>query len=182
MATPEKNDITYNDVDFIKSSKNQDIVEKLDKDITKFINDNKCDLTIMVNLSSTEKTVNLNNVHNNIKEFEKGLLEDSLDITTSMIYAYAAFKNGCHYINFTPSISSEIPALDELALKNGVVHTGKDGKTGQTMYKSILAPMFKYRNLKVDGWYSTNILGNRDGLTLSSPKNAETKITAKVSF
>ena len=72
--------------------KNQDIVEKLDKDITKFINDNKCDLTIMVNLSSTEKTVNLNNVHNNIKEFEKGLLEDSLDITTSMIYAYAAFK------------------------------------------------------------------------------------------
>ena len=94
-------------------------------------------------------------------------------------YAYAAIDMGYPYINFTPSVGSEIPAIKQLALEKGVPHMGKDGKTGETLVKSVLAPMFKHRNFKVLSWAGFNILGDRDGQILDDPKNKATKIRSK---
>ena len=96
-----------------------------------------------------------------------------------MLYAYAAIKNGCHYINFTPSLTAEVPALIDMAVQAKVGLAGRDGKTGQTLYKTVLAPLFRERALKLKGWYSINILGNRDGLVLKEEKHKAAKIKSK---
>ena len=96
-----------------------------------------------------------------------------------MLYAYAAIKSGIPYANFTPSIAADVPALMSLAEERNVPVAGKDGKTGQTMMKTVIAPALKARSLHVDGWFSTNILGNRDGLALTDPNSLQSKLNTK---
>jgi myo-inositol-1-phosphate synthase len=101
------------------------------------------------------------------------------EVGPAMLYAYAAITSGIPYGNFTPSVSADIPALKELARRNGVPIAGKDGKTGQTLVKTVIAPALRGRALHVDGWYSTNILGNRDGLALDDPSSLASKLDTK---
>jgi myo-inositol-1-phosphate synthase len=141
---------------------------------------NQCDSVVMINLASTEKFVDKSSsVFASLKGFEQALDSDAPEIAPAMLYAYAAIDEGVGYANFTPSVAGDIPALVEFAKQNGVPLAGKDGKTGQTMIKTVLAPAFKTRALKVEGWYSTNILGNRDGLALSHPESLKSKVTTK---
>ena len=136
----------------------------------------------MINLASTEKlAVEGNEIFNSLAGFEKALDENSADISPAMLYAYAALTKGIPYGNFTPSVAADIPALIELAEIRKVPVAGKDGKTGQTFIKTVLAPALKSRALKVEGWYSTNILGNRDGLALSNEDSLASKVKTKSS-
>ncbi len=142
-----------------------------------------CENVVVINLASTEKlAVEGNEVFNSLADFEKALDENSVDISPAMLYAYAAISTGVPYGNFTPSVAADIPALIELAEKKKVPIAGKDGKTGQTFIKSVLAPAFRSRALKVEGWFSTNILGNRDGLVLSDEDSLASKIKTKSSL
>ena len=111
--------------------------------------------------------------------FEAGLDADDAAIAPAMVYAYAAIMEGVGYGNFTPSLGADVPALIALAEQRGVPVAGKDGKTGQTMMKTVLAPAFRSRALRVEGWYSTNILGNRDGLALDDPSSLASKLSTK---
>ncbi|MEP6903547.1 MAG: inositol-3-phosphate synthase, partial [Actinomycetota bacterium] len=140
-------------------------IEKIQADLQAF--KKTCDAVVVINLGSTEKLAETGNeIFNSLADFEKALDNNAKEISPAMLYAYAAIAEQVPYGNFTPSVSADIPALVEFADKQGVPIAGKDGKTGQTMIKSVLAPAFKTRALKVEGWFSTNILGNRDGLAL----------------
>ncbi len=137
---------------------------------------------VVINLASTERLVDLDSESfRSIAEFEKAIEANSASVSPAMLYAYAAISEGIPYGNFTPSTGADIPALIELAETNGVPVAGKDGKTGQTFIKTVLAPALKARALLVDGWYSTNILGNRDGLALSNEDSLASKIRTKQS-
>ena len=141
-----------------------------------------CHSAVVINLASTEKlAAEGNEIFNSIDSFEKALDEDSADVAPAMLYAYAAIAEGIPYGNFTPSVAADIPALIEFAERQGVPIAGKDGKTGQTFIKTVLAPALRSRALKVDGWYSTNILGNRDGLALSNEDSLASKVKTKSS-
>ncbi len=120
-------------------------------------------------------------VHESIKAFEKGLEENHEGILPSMVYAYAAIMEGVPFVNGSPQLTVDIPALVELAKQKGVPIAGKDFKTGQTMVKTAIAPMFKARMLGMKGWFSTNILGNRDGEVLDEPESLQSKIVSKSS-
>jgi myo-inositol-1-phosphate synthase len=150
----------------------------LEKDIQKFKAENRLDRVVMVNLTSTEKYTAIEDVHQTIESFETGLDRSDDRISPAMKYLYVSCKMGIPHVNFTPSLS-KIPALEKLAEKCGVPIAGEDGKTGQTLLKTVLAPMFAVRQLQVDGWYSTNILGNNDGLVLNDPESNKTKIISK---
>ena len=155
-------------------------IEKIRANLREFIT--QCDSVVVINLASTEKlTIEGNEIFNSLAAFEKALDEDSTDISPAMLYAYAALTKGIPYGNFTPSVSADIPALIELAEIRKVPVAGKDGKTGQTFIKSVLASALKSRALKVEGWYSTNILGNRDGLALSNEDSLASKVKTKSS-
>lgn len=152
---------------------------KLRKDIAGFREKNSLDCVVVVNLASTEPPLEARPSHETPDGFEECVMEDrSEEVRASAIYAYAAILEGCPYINFTPS-NALVPALVELARKNGVPVMGNDGKTGETLVKSALAPMFLYRNLKVLSWEGVNLLGNMDGRVLSDPENRESKIISK---
>ncbi len=156
------------------------IVEKLRSDLVSF--KEKCDSVVVVNLASTEKlTAEGNELFDTLAGFEKALDESSPEISPAMLYAYASTAEGVPYGNFTPSVAADIPALIEFAEKQNVPIAGKDGKTGQTFIKTVLAPALKSRALRVDGWYSTNILGNRDGLALSNEDSLASKVKTKSS-
>ena len=143
----------------------------------------QCDSVVVINLASTEKlAVEGNEILNTLADLERALDENSAEISPSMLYAYAAVACGVPYGNFTPSVAADIPAIIEFAEKQGVPIAGKDGKTGQTFIKSVLAPAFKSRALKVEGWFSTNILGNRDGLALSDEDSLASKVKTKSSL
>ena len=114
-----------------------------------------------------------------IEAFEAGLDAGDPDIGPSMLYAYAAIREGCAFGNFTPNMAADVPALLALAVSEGVPVAGKDGKTGQTMVKTVLAPGFRARALRVRGWFSTNILGNRDGEALHEPESLKSKLATK---
>ena len=158
----------------------REVIEKLRANLREFIA--ACDSVVVINLASTEKlAVEGNEIFNSLAGFEKALDEDSPDISPAMLYAYAAMTKGIPYGNFTPSVAADIPALIELADLRKVPIAGKDGKTGQTVIKTVLAPALKSRALKVDGWYSTNILGNRDGLALSNEDSLASKVKTKSS-
>lgn len=133
---------------------------------------------VMVNLSSTERYVEVEDVHRTIAAFEAGLDAGDPRISPAMKYLYVACQLGIPHCNFTPSLS-KVPALEELAERRGVPIAGEDGKTGQTMLKTVLAPAFVIRQLQVEGWFSTNILGNNDGLVLDDPASNKTKIVSK---
>jgi myo-inositol-1-phosphate synthase len=156
------------------------MIEKLRGDLSNF--KTKCDSAVVINLASTEKlVVEGNEIFNSLAGFEKALDENSADISPAILYAYAAIAEQIPYGNFTPSVAADIPALIEFAEKQGVPIAGKDGKTGQTFIKTVLAPALKSRALHVEGWYSTNILGNRDGLALSNEDSLASKVKTKSS-
>lgn len=135
---------------------------------------------VVVNLASTEPALELGGCHLDLESFESCLdRNDSKAVKASTIYAYAAVQEGCPYINFTPSSGALVPAIIELAEKNKVPVMGNDGKTGETLVKSALAPMFACRNLEVLSWEGFNILGNMDGSILKHPENRESKIKTK---
>ncbi len=155
----------------------KEIVKKLDEDIRKF----KDDETVVINVASTEPLIKYNEeYHSTLEGFEAMIDEDKKEYASaSMLYAYVALKNGIPYGNFTPSVGSSLPALKELAEKKKVPHAGNDGKTGETLVKTTLAPMFAYRNMKILGWMSYNILGDFDGKVLSHRDNKESKVLSK---
>ena len=166
---------------FAAADSHRETIEKIRADLQIF--KKSCDSAVVINLASTEKLADEGNeIFNSIADFEKALDANSKEISPAMLYAYAAISEQIPYGNFTPSVSADIPALIEFAEKSGVPIAGKDGKTGQTMIKSVLAPAFKTRALKVEGWYSTNILGNRDGLALSNADSLASKVKTKSSL
>jgi len=148
--------------------------------IESFKKENDVDRVVMINLTSTEKYCEVADVHRTIEAFEKGLDCNDPRISPAQKYLYTAIMMGIPHANFTPSLS-KIPALEKLAFDKGVPIAGEDGKTGQTLIKTAIAPMFVIRQLKVDGWFSTNILGNNDGLVLNDPAANKTKVTSKKS-
>ncbi|MCB1022800.1 MAG: inositol-3-phosphate synthase [Acidobacteria bacterium] len=166
----------------VKTGKNKmDLAEQLIEEIADFKQKNNCERLVMVWAASTEIYLEPSAIHETVEAFEKALYDDADDIAPSMIYAYAAIKSGVPFANGAPNLTVDIPALTKLAEDEGVPICGKDFKTGQTLMKTILAPGFKSRMLGLDGWYSTNILGNRDGEVLDDPENFKTKESSKLS-
>ncbi|HVR70494.1 MAG TPA: inositol-3-phosphate synthase [Vicinamibacteria bacterium] len=163
-----------------KGANKRDLAEQLRADIEGFRKEQKLSRLVMVWCGSTEVYLEAGEVHSTIERFERGLEESHPDIPPSMIYAYAAIKAGIPYANGAPNLSADVPALVELARRNGVPIGGKDFKTGQTLMKTILAPGFKARLLGLEGWFSTNILGNRDGEVLEDPESFKTKEVSKL--
>jgi len=149
-------------------------------DIERFKKAHGCDRTVMVWCASTEIFLQTKPVHETIEAFELGLMENDPDIAPSMVYTYAAIKTGTPFANGAPNLSCDVPALVELAKREGVPICGKDFKTGQTLMKTILAPGFRARLLGLNGWFSTNILGNRDGEVLDDPESFKTKEESKL--
>ncbi|RMG79337.1 MAG: inositol-3-phosphate synthase [Bacteroidetes bacterium] len=164
-----------------KGKTKMDLAKAIMEDIKKFKKENKCDRLVMVWCGSTEVYIKPGKVHSSLKAFEKGLKENHPDIPPSMIYTYAALKLGVPYANGAPNLSCDVPAMIELAHKTKTPIMGKDFKTGQTLMKTILAPGLKARCLGVRGWFSTNILGNRDGAVLDDPGSFKTKEVSKLS-
>ena len=166
----------------VKKGKNKrDLADQLRADIHKFKADHGLSRMVMVWCGSTEVYLTESPVHATIDAFEKGLEASDDAIPSSMIYAYAAIKEGIPYANAAPNLSADVPALIELAQKTGSPMCGKDLKTGQTLIKTIIAPGLKARLIGVEGWYSTNILGNRDGEVLDDPESFKTKEESKKS-
>jgi myo-inositol-1-phosphate synthase len=163
-----------------KAPTKMDLAQELMKDIADFKQKNDCSRLVMVWCASTEAYIEESEVHQNLSAFEDGLLNNHPNIAPSMIYAYAAIKSGVHYANGAPNLSCDFPAMIELAKQMQVPICGKDFKTGQTLMKTIIAPGLKARNLGVNGWFSTNILGNRDGEVLDDPESFKTKEVSKL--
>ena len=166
----------------VKKGKNKrDLADQVRADIQKFKKDNGLSRLVMVWAGSTEVYLTETAAHQTIESFEKALEASDDTIPSSMIYAYAAIKEGIPYANAAPNLSADIPALIQLAQQTGSPMCGKDLKTGQTLIKTIIAPGLKARLLGVEGWYSTNILGNRDGEVLDDPESFKTKEESKKS-
>jgi myo-inositol-1-phosphate synthase len=164
----------------IVANSHRQTIKQIQSDLQAF--KKTCDEVVVINLASTEKLADeTDKVFASLTDFETALDENNGKISPAMLYAYAAISENMPYGNFTPSVSADIPALIEFAEKNRVPIAGKDGKTGQTFIKTVLAPALKSRALKIDGWYSTNILGNRDGLALSNEDSLASKIKTKAS-
>ncbi len=166
----------------VKSTKTKmDAANELMADMENFKKENNCNRLVIIWCGSTEVYIEPSAVHQSLEAFEKGLLENDPGISASMIYAYAAIKSGVPYFNGAPALSLDTPALIEFSKKMNVPIMGKDFKTGQTLMKTILAPGFRTRLLGINGWFSTNILGNRDGEVLDDPDSFKTKEVSKLS-
>jgi myo-inositol-1-phosphate synthase len=166
----------------VKTGKNKmELAEMLMADIADFKEKNGCDRLVMIWAASTEVFLEPHEVHQTLESFERALYDSHEAIAPSMIYAYAALKSGVPFANGAPNLTVDIPALTELAGKMRVPICGKDFKTGQTFMKTLIAPGLKARMLGLDGWYSTNILGNRDGEVLDDPESFKTKEESKLS-
>jgi myo-inositol-1-phosphate synthase len=163
-----------------KGANKYELAKKLMKDIAEFKKENKCDRLVMVWCGSTEIYIKESKVHQSIQSLEEGMKKNDPNIPPSMLYAYAAIKSGVPYANGAPNLSCDVPALVELAKETGTPIAGKDFKTGQTLMKTILAPGLKARALGIEGWFSTNILGNRDGEVLDDPDNFKSKEVSKL--
>ena len=164
-----------------KSGANKrELAEQIREDIRRFKEENGCDRLVMVWCASTEIFLRPGPTHETLESFEKAMEENDPSIAPSMLYAYAALMEGVPYANGAPNLSADIPALERLAQDNGVPIGGKDFKTGQTLMKTILAPGLKTRMLGLSGWFSTNILGNRDGEVLDDPESFKTKEESKL--
>jgi myo-inositol-1-phosphate synthase len=163
-----------------KGKTKMDLAKQLMEDADEFREKNKCDRLVAVWCGSTEIYTEVGKVHASLKAFEKGLESNDPQISPSMIYTYALLKKRIPFCMGAPNTSVEIPAMVELANEMGVPISGRDFKTGQTLMKTILAPGFKARLLGVSGWYSTNILGNRDGEVLDDPESFKSKEVSKL--
>jgi len=157
-----------------------DLAEQLREDIRSFKKKNKLDRMVMVWCASTEIFLKPEDVHKDLASFEKGMKTNHPAIAPSMLYAYAAISEGVPFANGAPNLTVDIPALEEYAKAKNVPIGGKDFKTGQTLLKTVLAPAFKARMLGLNGWFSTNILGNRDGEVLEDPGSFKTKEESKL--
>lgn len=165
-----------------KSAANKrELAEALREDIRRFKEENGLDRMVMIWCGSTEIFLRPGPVHQTLDAFEKGMEENDPGIAPSMLYAYAALMEGVPYANGAPNLSGDIPALEDLAVEKELPIAGKDFKTGQTLMKTILAPGLKTRMLGLSGWFSTNILGNRDGEVLDDPESFKTKEESKLS-
>jgi myo-inositol-1-phosphate synthase len=158
-----------------------DLGEQLRDDVRRFLRQNDCARAVMVWCASTEVYLERSGVHADLARFEKAMAANDPAIAPSMIYAWAALKEGIPFANGAPNLTVDVPALQQLAKKQGVALAGKDFKTGQTLLKTALAPMLKARLLGLEGWFSTNILGNRDGEVLDDPGSFRTKEVSKLS-
>ena len=157
-----------------------ELAEALMADIERFRVENGCDRLVMVWCASTEAYRDTTEVHESIEAFEQGLRDSDEAISPSQIYAYAAIMSGVPFANGAPNLSCDPPCMIALAERENVPIGGKDFKTGQTLMKTILAPGLKSRMLGLRGWYSTNILGNRDGEVLDDPENFKSKEVTKL--
>lgn len=157
------------------------LADAIQKDIQAFKAANNCDRIVVLWCGSTEKFIQEEPIFDSLAELEAALDNDDKRIPPSMIYAYAALKEGAPYVNGAPNLSCDVPAIVELAHTMKVAIAGKDFKTGQTLMKTIVAPGLQARALGVEGWFSTNILGNRDGYVLDHPDNFKTKEVSKLS-
>ena len=166
----------------VKKGKNKrDLAEQVMDDIQRFKKDNGLDRLVMVWCGSTEVYMTSSEAHATMANFERALEENDPSIASSMVYAYAAIREGIPYANAAPNLTADVPALVELAAHTKAPLAGKDLKTGQTLMKTIIAPGLKARLIGVEGWYSTNILGNRDGEVLDDPESFKTKEESKKS-
>ncbi|MGZ8455725.1 MAG: inositol-3-phosphate synthase [Gemmatirosa sp.] len=165
----------------VKTGTKREQAEALREDIRRFKSENGCDRVVLVWCASTEIYIKAGPQHATIETFEKAMDESDDAIAPSMLYAYAAIMEGCAFANGAPNLTTDVPALLELANQKGVAVSGKDFKTGQTWMKTIIAPGLKARMLGLAGWYSTNILGNRDGEVLDDPASFKTKEESKLS-
>jgi myo-inositol-1-phosphate synthase len=164
-----------------KGANKREMADQLREDMRRFKQEHGLDRLVMIWCGSTEVYLTESAVHASVAAFEKGLEQSDPAIPSSMIYAYAAIKEGIPYANAAPNLSADVPALLDLAAKSGSPVAGKDLKTGQTWMKTVVAPGLKARLLGVEGWYSTNILGNRDGEVLDDPESFKTKEESKKS-
>lgn len=159
-----------------------DLMEQVREDIRNFKAENNCDRIVVIWAASTEIYVPMQDEHKSLEALEKAMKEDKKEvIPPSMCYAYAAIAEGCPFIMGAPNLCVDIPAMWEFSKQKNVPIAGKDFKTGQTMMKTVLAPALKTRMLGLSGWFSTNILGNRDGEVLDDPDNFKTKEVSKLS-
>src|SRR6266436_3160562 len=157
------------------------LAQQLIDEIAEWKRKNRCARVVMIWAASTEIFLKPHPVHKTLESFEQAMRDDHRAIAPSMIYAYAALKSGIPFANGAPNLTVDIPALRTLAEENGLAICGKDFKTGQTLMKTIIAPGLKSRMLGLNGWYSTNILGNRDGEVLDDPESFKTKEESKLS-
>ena len=169
-------------VDQVKepAGSHMDSAEALMEDIDRFRSEKKVDRLVSIWCGSTEAYEEPSEVHNDLQAFERGLKEDDDAITPSQIYAYAFLKMGVPFANGAPNLTVDIPAMVELAAQEGLPIAGKDFKTGQTLMKTMIAPGLKARMLGINGWFSTNILGNRDGEVLDDPESFRSKEVSKL--
>ncbi|MGJ1268612.1 inositol-3-phosphate synthase [Sphingobacterium spiritivorum] len=181
-AVFDKNFVKNLDGTHIKTeSTRRELADAARKDIRDFKEQNGLDRVVIVWCGSTERYIETNDAFSTVAKLEEALDNDDKRIPPSMIYCYAALMEGVPYVNGAPNLTCDVPAIEELAQTNGVAIAGKDFKTGQTLMKTIVAPGLQARALGVEGWFSTNILGNRDGLVLDDPENFKTKEVSKLS-
>ncbi len=181
-AVFDRNYVKKLDGTHVKKGRNKmDLAEQLRADIREFKKKSGADRLVMIWCGSTEIFLKPGEVHSSLKAFERGLHKSDEEIAPSMIYAYAALMEGVPFANGAPNLTVDIPVMLELSRRNRAPIAGKDFKTGQTLLKTILAPGFKARMLGLSGWFSTNILGNRDGEVLDDPGSFKTKEESKLS-
>jgi len=164
-----------------KAGNKLDLAEQLIDEIQEFKRSRECDRLVMIWCASTEVFLQAGEKHADLKSFERAMKENDHSIAPSMIYAYAALKSGVPFANGAPNLTVDIPALTRLAIDQELPICGKDFKTGQTLMKTMIAPGLKARLLGLHGWFSTNILGNRDGEVLDDPESFKTKEESKLS-
>jgi myo-inositol-1-phosphate synthase len=181
-AVFDRNFVRNLDGTHIKKGKRlREHVDALKEDIARFRTEHGLDRCVMVWCASTEVYLKPEQIHQSLEEFQQAVNDNHPSVAPSMLYALAALESGIPFVNGAPNLTVDIPAMIALAKKNGVPIVGKDLKTGQTLMKTILAPGLKARMLGLEGWYSTNILGNRDGLVLDDKDSFKTKEESKLS-
>lgn len=155
-------------------------INRLKREITEFCTVNEVATCTVVYLASPLMMPGPELLKADLGELDAMLEGNDPGIPSCILYAYAALESGCAFIDFTPNITLDVPAIQELAIRSSVPIAGRDGSTGQTLMKTLLADMFRTRNLRIDGWYSANILGNNDGVVLSRPEHRELKMHDKL--
>ena len=166
----------------VAASGHRDAISRIQADLMRFRDEQQADRLVMINLASTERMPDLDSeALSDIEAFERALDRNDTAISPAMLYAYAALDADVAFGNFTPSVAADVAPLQQLAIMRGVPVAGKDGKTGQTLLKTVIAPALRDRALHVDGWFSTNILGNSDGKALDDPNSLQSKLATKKS-
>jgi myo-inositol-1-phosphate synthase len=163
----------------IRAETSRAAIEQIKSDLIAFREKNRLDQVVVINVSSTEPPFETGEAHSSLERLNAALDRKTPVLPSSSLYAYAALDLALPFVNFTPSLGATIPALEELATLRRTVIGGKDGKTGETLLKTVLAPMFALRNWQILSWVGHNIFGNRDGLVLDDPVNKSSKIKTK---